>query len=155
MPFDWGQHAESLMRRMGPPRPPACLPPMGRLYNGIVTLTLPDGSHKTFQIKTGYDGTKWCGLRTIGLLVGPSNTEDYDIIATVTPDGITPLKRVTGVDGAGKVMGYLDVLWRMAGGEVFDGYEVLESRHCIRCNRLLTTESSILRGIGEICEGKS
>lgn len=152
--IDWKQYASGVATT-GPIRAPKCPPPMGRIYNGFLTLTLPDGGHRTFQIKTGYDGTRWAGKRTFGLLVGPSNTTDYDIIATLDLDGFKMLKRVMGTgDAPAKLPQWLDVIWRMAGGEKAEGYDVLEARHCIRCNRLLTTETSILSGIGEICEGK-
>lgn len=154
MAFDWGQYAEGMTRRMGPPRPPAVLPPMGRLYNGILTLQLPDGGHRTFRIRSGYDGTKHCGRRVVGILIGPQNTTDYQECAYLEPDGFKMFTRVQGTaDAPKRIEEFLGIIWTIAGGETVPGFDVMESRHCLRCNRLLTTSQSILTGLGEICEG--
>lgn len=145
--IDWTTYAESFAAFK--------TPPLGRLFNGIMTLTLPDGGHRTFRIKTQYADSWMPGKRTIGILVGPDNCTDYEMFGFVETEGIRIFKRILGTgDEASAYKRYADVLWRMAGGEAIPGYEVLESRHCLRCNRLLTDEESIMTGLGPTCRGR-
>jgi hypothetical protein len=155
--FGWSQYAPGMLASVGPIHA-GKTPELGRLYNGIMTLTLPDGGHRTFKIATGYDGTIWAGKRVVSILVGPDNAGDgdYEKVAFLTADGIKPFKRIMGTqDHAGKIPKWLDVLWRMAGGEQIEGYTVHESRHCLRCNRRLTTPRAVLMGLGSECEKKT
>ena len=46
---------------------------------------------------------------------------------------------------------YADLLVSLAKGEEIDGHELLVSRHCLRCNRVLTTPESIESGVGPEC----
>lgn len=152
--MDWSRYADGFAAAFVPAA--FVTPPLGRLYNGILTLTLPDGGHRTFRIKTQYPGSPMAGKRWIGILVGPVNTDDYQWWGVVDTDGIHPFKKVLGSqDEAGAFRRYADVLWRLAGGEKIDGYDVLESRHCLRCNRVLTDNFSIMDGRGPTCRGKS
>lgn len=128
---------------------------IGRLFNGIFTLCLPDGSHRTFRIATQYPGSWMEGKRCMGLLVGPHNDipGDYEKFAFVDEFGIHVWKSLRGTqDKPSKHKEYADIIWRIASGETVEGYELLESRHCIKCNRTLTTPDAVMKGIGSTCE---
>lgn len=126
---------------------------IGALFNGIYTLVLPDGSHRTFRIATQYPDSWMPGKRIMGVLVGPDNTRDFEKFSFVDHTGIKIWKSLRGTgDRPSKYQQWADIIWRIANGETIEGYELLEARHCIKCNRLLTTESAILAGIGSTCE---
>lgn len=116
------------------------------IHNGIYTLTLPDGGHRTWKIHTRKNHVKFApGKRVISLLTGPDNESDYEMVGFVDDRGIKPWGRF------GHLGKFTDVIWRLATGELVDGYSLLVSGRCVRCNRTLTTEESIRRGIGDEC----
>lgn len=140
---------------------PAPLVPMATesvIANGLYTLTFPDGSHKTFKIRRIPDDSNFApGKRTLSLLVGPDNTQDYEQFAFVTEGGVQVWKGKRGAkDKPSKHEQYAMLIWDMAvKGEGFDGYELQVSKRCLRCNRPLTTPQSLAAGIGEECRKKS
>ena len=131
--------------------PPVSIPPetlTPTLPNGFHTLTLPDGSHRTFRVYRKRDGAKFApGKRIISLLIGPDNTNDYEDFGFVSEMQIAVWKRFRGH----KQEEYAAIIWRIAQGEVVEGYELLTDRRCLICNRTLTEPESIERGIGPLC----
>lgn len=119
-----------------------------RIFNGYYTLTCPDGSRKTFRISTKPLNSKFApGRRIISLLIGPQNTSDYEGFGFVDEAGIHVWKSKRGA----KLERYASVIWSLAIGEAIEDYQLVVSRRCLRCNRLLTTPESIARGIGPMC----
>lgn len=127
-------------------RPPATT---ALVPNGIFTLTLPDGGHRTFRIYTKRQTAKFApGQRIIAILVGPDNTNDYEDWGFVTDQGIKPW----AARRSKKYEEYAAVLWEiLAGGGEVVGYELTACRKCLVCNRPLTTPESIEAGIGPEC----
>jgi hypothetical protein len=112
-------------------------------HNGIFTVFNPKtGQHRTFQIKTVKKGGLK-GKRIVSMLVGPNNESDYLPIAFVTNIGIFPFNKYKNT----KFEKLVNVLLNI---EKF-GMEVKASTKCRVCNRRLTTNESIINGIGEIC----
>jgi hypothetical protein len=116
------------------------------LTNGFFTITFPDGSHRTFRIRTEPNGALK-GKRTLGLLIGPDNTDEYESFAFIEDAGLSVWKRFA----KHKQADHAAVLWALAKGEVIEGYELLISKRCLACNRPLTTADSIKLGYGPHC----
>lgn len=143
---------EDRIESIGRPRPVAELPHPW-LANGYYTLTFPCGTHKTLRIHTQRGGVH-AGKRIISLLIGPVNTDDYEWFGEIIPAAsvVWVWKAFKGAAQA-RYAGLLVELARAAaeGGPGLDGHELLVSRHCLKCNRLLTTEDSIKAGVGPEC----
>lgn len=121
------------------------------LPNGIYTLTFPSGEHRTFRVRTEKNGG-FRGKRTLGMLIGPDNTDEYESFAFVNADGIEVWRRFLGAFAdPSKHEQYAGILWDLAKGVELDGYELRVAKKCLRCNRLLTTPESIAAGIGPEC----
>lgn len=119
------------------------------LSNGFYTLTFPDGSHRTFRIRTERSGAL-VGKRTIALLIGPDNTSDYEGFGFIENSGVKVWKRFQGT----RQERYGAIVFVLAGGEIPDeyaAYELLVSRRCFVCNRPLTDAASIAAGMGPFC----
>lgn len=128
-------------------RPPAGLLD-ARVPNGFFTLTLPDGSHRTFRVHTQNPQAKFApGKRVISLLIGPANTGDYERFGFVEADGVRVWKRYRDT----KQAAYAEIVWEIATGGRVEGCELLVSKRCMLCNRELTTPESLERGIGPLC----
>lgn len=144
---DWDELFERAIKKKWPEQ---VVMPHGipSVHNGIYTLTLPDGGHRTFRISTQGERSSFApGRRLISLLVGPDNTNDYESVAFLNDTGPEVWKRHRGH----RVENWLAVLWRMSQGEQVTGYELLVARHCMWCNRVLTDSASIERGYGPTC----
>lgn len=140
---------EDKAARLAAMLPSLASPP--RVHNGIYTLTLPDGGHRTFRIWTQNPDARFApGRRMVALLIGPENTEDYETIAFLEDAGPVVWKRFC--DGRAAV--HLGILWQLANGERVAGCALAVSRHCMICNRILTEPESIDRGIGPTCWGR-
>jgi hypothetical protein len=135
---------------------PAALPrasdmPQDYLPNGTYTLVFPSGEHRTFRVRTERKNA-FRGRRTIGLLIGPDNTDEYESFAFVNDDGIGVWQRFrSGPFSPSKQQQYAAILWDLTHGEELDGYELRVAKRCMRCNRLLTTPESIEIGFGPEC----
>lgn len=116
------------------------------LANGFYTMTFPDGSHRTFRIRTE-PGGKLKGKRTIALLIGPDNTDEYESFAFIEESGPAIWKRFV----KHKQAEHAALLWDLAKGELIEGYELRISKRCLACNRPLTTPESIDLGYGPLC----
>lgn len=118
------------------------------IWNGIYTLTFPDGSHKTWRIFTKAPTARFApGKRIIALLIGPDNTDDFESVAFLEPDGPRIWKRFKDT----KVGINVGILCELATGMKHEGYELLVSRRCLCCNRPLTDPISLELGIGPFC----
>lgn len=119
-----------------------------RISNGYYTLTLGDGSHRTFRIWTKtLTSSYFAGERVIGMLIGPDNTDDYEMFGFVRDEGISVWKRFANT----KQAVYAGILWTLATGGTEEGCELVVSKRCLCCNRELTTPESIERNIGPTC----
>lgn len=128
--------------------PAATIPTASVIPNGFYTLAFPDGSHKTFRIHTKTEDAKFApGKRVLSLLIGPENTSDYEGFAFVDDNGITVWKRFKHA----RQTEYARLLWMLTTGCEAEGYELLVSRRCLRCNRPLTQPHAIEAGIGDEC----
>lgn len=116
------------------------------LANGFFTITFPDGSHRTFRIRTEPNG-KLKGKRTVALLIGPDNTSEFEGFAFLEENGPATWKRFKGH----KQEEHAAILWDLAKGEKLEGYELLISKRCLACNYMLTTPESLGLGYGPTC----
>lgn len=116
---------------------------------GFLTIEFPDGSHRTFRVRLDRQGT-FSGRRTLALLVGPLNTDEYESVGLVERDGFNLWKR----HRTGKVAEHAAILWRLAKGEVIEGYELLKSERCTICLRPLTDPESVRTRLGPTCRKK-
>jgi len=116
------------------------------LSNGFFTLTLGDGSHRTYRVRLEKNGI-FAGKRTLALLIGPDNSTDYETQAIVAEAGFVLFKRFR----SGKSAEHATTLWRLAKGEAIGGCELLVSKRCRVCNRPLTDPISIELQIGPLC----
>lgn len=123
--------------------------PAKHVPNGFHTLTFPCGTHRTFRIRTERGGI-FKGKRTVGLLIGPDNTADYQTVGLLTSGGITMFKAQRNTRTADNC----SLLWSLLNGEVIDGHEVQTSRRCFICNKPLTDSESIRTGVGPTCRNR-
>lgn len=119
------------------------------LSSGYHTLTFPDGSHRTFRVRLDHLGA-FKGKRTIALLIGPDNTQEYESIGLVGTDRFILWKR----HATGKLAEHAAIFWRLARGEEIEGYELLTSKRCRICLRPLTDPESIRTELGPVCREK-
>lgn len=145
--------------------------PLDKAHNGTYTASIKGGGHKTFRLRTQQADANFApGQRTIAYLAGADNETDYIGIGFVdVVDGETIVKpwrkwRDTEMAAlAQEVLTIADAMADtkndafsdpigMASGGTITALD--RSAKCIRCNRKLTTPTSIARGIGPICEGK-
>jgi len=139
------------------------------ILNGFYTITNKDGEHRTFRIRTQPDDAKFApGERIIGLLNGPDNGRDYEQFGFVKDDRVTVWTKKRG-QGKMSAFDWYAFLIRK-GSEALVGedgvqaaadftaggreYCIQAARHCVRCNRLLTTPESVRRGCGDECAKK-
>lgn len=126
----------------------APMSPASKIPNGFYTVTLPDGTHRTFRLRTKKLTSRFApGQRVLGLLVGPDNEKDYDDFSFLDNNGPRVWARFRG----GEHERLARLLWRLATGEEIGGHQVMVSKRCLVCNRTLTTDESLVRGIGPNC----
>lgn len=116
------------------------------LSNGFYTLTFPDDSHRTYRVRLEKSGL-FAGKRTLSLLIGPDNTNDYESHGVVAEDEFKLFKRFA----RGKSAEHAFLLWHLAKGDELDGYELLVSKRCRYCNRPLSVPDSITDELGPVC----
>ena len=137
-----------------------------KIYNGIFTIKYPfrianfgNVDHATFKIAIVKNGAL-AGKRIVSKLVGPDNENNYVGFAFADESKITGWRKCDYIGSAftrhtselQKLM-LLDAAAIAADPEVA-GCQIVASRHCYRCNRLLTTPESIAAGIGPECAEK-
>jgi len=120
------------------------------MFNGVYTVHSPTGEHRTFNVET------WrTGERAISILAGPDNTSDYVTFGFVLSSKIALWKKMDKPF----YRQCAKMLWDLAkNGEnsayAQKGVKLLLVKHCLRCNRVLTTPGSIQSGIGPECARK-
>jgi hypothetical protein len=129
-------------------------------HNGEITLSNPArGTHRTLKLSTvRNEDSSLFGRRILYLLTGPNNESpgDWQGFAFVDETGRPVVwKRFRGQDGQRSA-------WELYADMIADaaywagrGVEYLISGRCRRCNRLLTHPSSIISGLGPICDGRA
>ncbi len=120
------------------------------LSNGFMTITFPSGEHRTYRVRLDREGIH-AGKRTLALLIGPDNTNDYQCVAVVADDGFKLFK----AHARGKSQEHAQLLWMLAKGDAIEGYELLVSKRCRICMRELTDAQSILTELGPTCRRKA
>lgn len=119
--------------------------------NGIFTIKSPSGDHRTFRIHTWKQKEGETKItRSIGLLVGEHNTNDYNDFAFVSGSKIIVWKKFRGT----QLEMFASLVYDMLFGSHYKnmGMELLITKNCMRCNRALTTPQSIEDGIGPECK---
>jgi len=139
--------------------------PVAKLFNGRYTIeSTVTGEHRTFWIKTQDQDAEFApGKRVVSLLTGSQNDDPscYTRFGFVDDRGIhvwaskAKPGAPNGSDGHRWIQ-FADLLWTLALDGAFSswaekGFRIHQEGHCIRCNRVLTTPSSIAAGIGPIC----
>lgn len=120
--------------------------PAKQVPNGFFTLEFPSGEYRTFRIRTE-PGGNFRGQRTIAMLIGPDNGNDYESFAFLKDAGPAVWKRFANQ----KQAQYAAILWDLVtGGELY-GYSLKISKRCLACNRKLTTPESLETGFGPNC----
>lgn len=124
---------------------------IAKVFNGIHTIThKKTGEYFTFSIRTQPEDHRFKpGERIISILHGPDNVHNYRAFGTLTDEGIQVWSRFKGTVTEQKG----NLFWLVVTTNPDDWDHLLAGR-CIRCNRLLTTPSSIYSGIGPICESR-
>lgn len=128
-----------------------------RIFNGKITIVNRQGEHRTFQIKTQKKDARFApGKRIIALLSGPDNQHDFMSFGFVDDNGV----HVWQKHRTKSFLWFAELINVLVGklpstckAELFEGYEVMISKRCLRCNRELTTPESIESGIGPVCAG--
>lgn len=117
-------------------------------YNGIFTVVFPDTkTHKTIRIVTnGANRGDWSYRTIVSYLYGPDNGNDYRGFGELTSNGFRLWSRFRGNAELEQAVAIL-----MGDPQAAGLAYAIKSGRCYRCNRLLTVESSILKGLGPIC----
>jgi hypothetical protein len=129
-----------------------------KLFNGKYTVeSTQTGEHRTFWIETQASDAEFAaGRRVVSLLTGSQNDDPscYTGFGFVDDDGIHVW---TSRRGPGKRWEeYADLLWTLGLDGAFSvwaekGFRIMQTGHCLKCNRILSTPESLRRGIGPIC----
>ena len=129
-----------------------------KVFNGTYTIrSSATGEHRTFRVATQSEKAEFApGKRTVGLLTGPDNENDYTGFAFIDEEGIYVW---TKKRGEGLWEAYAQMLWSLVLDASLSpwaakGYRLMLEGRCLRCNRLLTEPKSLTTGIGPICEQK-
>jgi hypothetical protein len=127
---------------------------MSGILNGVWTVTSPTGEHRTFRVSTWKTAEK--ETRSVALLSGPDNTQDYVGFGFVLEDGtIRVFKKFSDDSQYSKLAATLADLFK---GEKSrrraQGMRIEGAACCRRCNRLLTTPESIAAQMGPECSKK-
>lgn len=110
-------------------------------WPGMYTVETEDG-HVTFRVHIQPSDSKFApGATVISLLTGRDNTGDYTSFGFLREGKLHPFK---------SFLTHTRMLDR-ANQFLADPDAALESKHCARCNRVLTTPESIAIGMGPEC----
>lgn len=122
------------------------------LHNGILTIqSAATNEHRTFRIRRRKDNSKFApGQRTVGLLVGADNQNDYQDFGFVTDDGRIILWKKHR-DSAF----YVWVAKCLSNPERYvDKVRFNFEARCRRCSRPLSDPLSCSVGLGPECRQK-
>lgn len=122
------------------------------VQQGTYTVVFPESDdHVTLRFRIPKMG-KWSGVQLVEYLYGPDNTSDYRRFANQAGQGYRIWMQYQDnkrLEDALTHMMTADPEATIAAGEVY----ALKSNNCWRCNRTLTREDSITRGMGAKCAG--
>lgn len=120
------------------------------LSNGFYKITFPDWSHKIFRIRFEQQG-EYRGHRTVAILIGPDESDDFEIISIVKDDKFeTFMGKKTP-----KLLEHLTYIWELSRGEKIEGYSLQVVKRCRLCNRVLASDEETQRTeLGEACRKK-
>lgn len=123
------------------------------IYNGIYTITSTTGEHRTFRISTpDIKKDEKVTIRFASLLTGPNNTQDYTSFALLTEqEEFKVFKKYKDHLMFNKHVKLLNDIFKENSQYIKLGFKIHVSRNCMRCNRVLTVESSVTLGFGPIC----
>jgi len=118
---------------------------------GIYTVVFSEeyGDYITLRFRAPKQG-KWRGTQLVEFLYGPDNDHDYRRCGNWTGDGYrvwADFKRESRITRGITFMATANKEDTIIAGEAY----ALRSNNCWRCNRTLTREESITRGMGPIC----
>lgn len=125
-----------------------------RFFEGgraIFTVANPVGEHYTYKIDHPSKDKPYF----VSLLTGPDNVEGYTYLGLYNPDRrqiVLTAKSRHGEDSKPvRVLRW--AIRKVASGERLpEGYAICHEGRCCVCGRMLTTPTSIDRGIGPECE---
>lgn len=125
--------------------------PKVEIPNGIFTIKSPSGGYRTFRIHTWKQKEGETKItRSIGLLIGEDNTSNYNDFAFVNESKIVVWKKYKGTQLEKFALLVQDMIFGSHYKNM--GMEMLITKNCMRCNRTLTTPSSIKDGVGPECK---
>lgn len=129
---------------------------MTAIHNGEYTVkSLRTGEHRTFRVRTWRRQDEKDPIkRSIELLTGLDNTSSYTGFGFVNEDRIVVWRRYRGTRFEKLARCFESLVVEGAESRFAHQAEVLEARHCLLCNRLLTEPQSIEAGIGPVCAGR-
>jgi Family of unknown function (DUF6011) len=113
--------------------------------------TVDNGSgHTTFCVYAQPEDRDFApGKTLLKRLTGSDNSSDYTTVGFLQGGKLVLFKRYRPVTGAPPAQWLIDARTLLTDPEA-----VLTAKHCIKCNRTLTTPESIAAGIGPDCAGK-
>jgi hypothetical protein len=112
---------------------------------GIYTIAKADGTHRTFKVAIQPSDAKFApGATVLSYLSGRDNESDYTGMAFISKGQLRPWGKFRSNDEL------LNDAYRMFSNPA----AVMESAHCARCGKTLTTPESIASGFGPECSKK-
>lgn len=134
------------------------------IFNGYYTITnLKSGEVREVLIRTQDRTSKFCpGQRVCKLLVGDDRDDitAWKPFAFATDSRLALWKKLSRDENRKRTQfsWLVEILWSLAvEGEVSPWLEryAFEAKHiCLKCNRPLTNEASMITGVGPICAGR-
>jgi len=124
------------------------------LFAGKTTLTISNNrkEHYTFRVdKVGETNPRYI----VKLLTGPDNSRDYTYLGMMFNEDVKPVVITKASKFNKDSIPYKTFVFiqKVLSGhkELPEGYSILPSGTCFRCNRKLTTPESISLGYGPEC----
>lgn len=115
------------------------------VFDGIYTVERPDGTHRTFRLRTQSTDDKFApGKQVVSYLNGPDNERDFVGFGFVK-DGRLVMWKAHRANLA---------LQRDSEILLADPDNALKSAHCFDCHRTLTVPTSLYAGRGPECQRK-
>lgn len=126
--------------------------------NGVFTIkNLTSGTHRSFKIQTQeLTSDFFPGSRLLSLLTGsePSHYRSWSSLGTLQADHTCRVfRKHEGTKFEALAAFACKALCDLTAGKVPGGIEVLGTKNCLRCNRMLTVPSSLHQGYGPECIG--
>lgn len=127
----------------------AIVAPIVFVPDGLYTVGLPNGTHRTLKIDTPQHSDNYtAGTRIVSFLSGSDNTADYTGFAFLTRDGFKVWRKFRQDTAICEALSILVTSGEhMAHGKAY----AMASGNCFICNRTLTDPISVYNGIGPTC----